>query len=135
MSNSLWFSRIFTLQSSSWFCFNYFFDCFLGVFEKDYYYSDIFLITIDIFFSFPFLILILFECRTNSFIYSPVEQFLETHFHKSNYRGKGYTFGNFLPKFSDLYTLLLVWGYIIRATSLSVAYDNTIEENNLKLRS
>ena len=44
-------------------------------------------------FSFPFLIFSLFECRTNSFIYSLVEQILETYFLKNNYRGKGYTFG------------------------------------------
>ena len=40
MSNSLWFSRIFTLQSSSWFCFNYSFDYFIDAFEKDYFESE-----------------------------------------------------------------------------------------------
>ena len=111
MSNSLWFSRIFTLQSSSWFCFNYSFDCFLGVFEKDYYESEklfynhwIWKFSKFPFLSFPFSKFIHFKITTNSFIYSFVEQFLRTHFHKNNYRGKGYTFGKSLPNFSDLYT-------------------------------
>ena len=56
--------------------------------------------------NFPFLKFIDFKIITNSFIYSLVEQSLETHFHKNNYRGKGYTFGKSLPNFSDLYTLL-----------------------------
>ena len=47
MSNSLWFSRIFTLQSFSWFCFN-FFDCFLGVLDKRLLREwEIFFITIE----------------------------------------------------------------------------------------
>ena len=56
---------------------------------------------------------------TNSFIYSLVEQSLETHFHKNNYRGKGYTFRKNLPKFLGLYTPYLECGYIIRATMTS----------------
>ena len=55
-------------------------------------------------FQFPILKFIDFKITTNSFIYSLVEQSLETHFHKNNYRGKGYTFGKNLPNFSDLYT-------------------------------
>ena len=39
------------------------------------------------FFCFLFFIFTLFQCRTNSFINSLVEQSLETHFHKNNYRG------------------------------------------------
>ena len=73
-----------------------------------------------------------FKIITNSFIYSLVEQFLEAHFHKNNYRGKGYTFGKNLTKFSGLYTPLPgVWGYIIRATyeykDLKVEWDKAID--------
>ena len=83
-----------------------------------------FLITIEFlnfsnfpFFSFPILKFIHFKITTNSFIYLLAKQFLETHFHKNNYRGKGYTFGRNLPKFSGLYTPLPGCGkYIIRAT-------------------
>ena len=60
-----------------------------------------------------FLKFIDFKITTNSLIYSLVEQFFETHFHKNNYReGKGgYTFGKNLTKFSSLYTPLPgVWG-------------------------
>ena len=98
MSNSLWFSRIFTLQSFRWFCFN-FFDCFLGVLVKrllrewDIFYSHwIWKFSKFQFFSFPFFKFINFKITTNSFIYSLVEKNFETHFLKSNYRGKGYIF-------------------------------------------
>ena len=64
-------------------------------------------------FSFPFLKFINFKITTNSFIYSLVEQSLETHFHKNNYRGKGYIFGKKLPNFSDLYTPYLGCGDIL----------------------
>ena len=118
MSNSLWFSRIFTLQSSSWFCF-IFIDCFLGVLEKKLLREwEIYFITIGFenfqnfnFSVFPFLKFIDFKITTNSFIYSLVEQFLETHFHKNNYRVRGYTLRKNLTKFSGLYTPLPgVWG-------------------------
>ena len=112
MSNSLWFSRIFTLQSSSWFCF-IFIDCFLGVLEKKRFLREweIYFITIGFenfqnfnFSVFPFLKFIDFKITTNSFIYSLVEQFFETHFQKNNYRVRGYTLGKNLTKFSGLYT-------------------------------
>ena len=116
MSNSLWFSRIFTLQSSSWYCFNFFY-CFLGVLEKRllreweiFYNHWIWKFSKFSFFSFPFLKFFLFKITTNSFIYLLVEQFFETHFHKNNYRVKGYTFGENLPKFSGLYTPYLGCG-------------------------
>ena len=90
MSNSLWFSRIFTLQSSSWSCFNFYW-LFLQCTWKDYYESEKFFITIELKnfqnFSFSFLKYINFKITTNSFKYSLVEQFFENHFHKSNYRG------------------------------------------------
>ena len=73
-------------------------------------------------FSLPFLKFIDFKITTNSFIYSLVEQFLEIHFHKNNYRGKGYTFGKNLTKFSGLYTPSLGWGGII--------YENQSNNNN-----
>ena len=102
MSNSLWFSRIFTLQSSSWFCFNYSFWLFLRctwkrlLREWEIFYNHwIWKFSKFQIFSFPFLKFINFKITTNSFIYSLVEQFFETHFHKSNYRGKGYTFEKF----------------------------------------
>ena len=93
MSNSLWFSRIFTLQSSSWFCF--IFIVFLRCTWKKittrmrilFYNHWIWKFSKFQFFSFPFLNFIDFKITTNSFIYSLVEQFLETHFHKNNYRG------------------------------------------------
>ena len=50
-------------------------------------------------------------------IYSLVEQFFETHFHKSIYRGKGILYGKFSLKFSGLWTLTWGEGYIIRATN------------------
>ena len=91
MSNSLWFSKIFTLQSSSWSCFNYSFWLFHRCIWKDYYESEKFFITIELKnfqnFSFSFLKYINFKIITNSFKYSLVEQFFETHFLKSNYRG------------------------------------------------
>ena len=123
MSNSPWFSRIFTLQSSSWFSFNYSFWLFLRCIWKKIttkvrnFYNHWVLKFLKIsFFSFSCLKFINFKITTNSFIHSLVEQFLETHFHKNNYRGKGYTFGKNLPYFLGLYTPYLGWGYIIRAT-------------------
>ena len=107
MSNSLWFSRIFTLQSFSWFCFNYSFWSFLGVFEKKYYESERFFYNHWIwkfskfsFFSFPFLKSTHFKITTNSFIYSLVEQFLETHFHKKKVTGLG---GILLKKLTKIF--------------------------------
>ena len=55
-----------------------------------------FFITIEFW---KFLIFIHFKITTNSFIYSLVEQFLETHFHKNNYRGKGVYFWKKLTNF------------------------------------
>ena len=125
MSNSLWFSRIFTLQSSSWFCFYYSFWLFLRCTWKKmttrvifFYNHWIWKFSKFQFFSFPFLKFINFKITTNSFIYSLVEQFLETHFHKNNKRWLGsLLLGKKITKFSDLYAPLPgVWGYIIRAT-------------------
>ena len=117
------------MQSSSWFCFIYSFWLFLrctwikittrvirsfitiGFWNFSKFPFSFFLFLFSI-----FLIFNLFECRANSFIYSFVEQFLEIHFHKNNYRGKGYTFRKNWLNFSGLYTPL-TWGvgYIIRA--------------------
>ena len=109
MSNSLWFSRIFTLQSFRWFCFK-FFDFSLGVLEKrlqrewEFFYNHwIWKFSKFQFFSFPFLKFIDFKITTNSFIYSLVEQSLETHFLKNNTGRKGVYFFN-LSIFSGLYT-------------------------------
>ena len=117
MSDSLWFSRIFTLQSFSWFCFIYSFWLFLRFTYKKIItrVRNVF-ITIEFwnFSKFPFQFFIFniyyFKITSNSFIYSLVEQFLVTHFHKNNYRGKGvYFWGKNLPNFSDLYTPYLGW--------------------------
>ena len=75
----------------------------------------------NFFFSFPFLKFINFKITTNSLIYSLVEQFLETHFHKNNYRVRGILLEREreknLPKISCLYSPYLRWeGYIIWAT-------------------
>ena len=108
MSNSLWFSRIFTLQSSSWSCFNYSFWLFHRCIWKDYYESEKFFITIELKnfqnFSFSFLKYINFKIITNSFKYSLVEQFFETHFLKSNYRGVR---GIFFEKFSQFFRVYI----------------------------
>ena len=104
MSNSLWFSRIFTLQSSSWSCFNYSFWLFLRcTWKKITTRVRNFFVTIGFenfqnfqFLSFLFLKFINFKITTNSFKYSLVEQFFETHFPKSNYRRVR---GIFLGKF------------------------------------
>ena len=131
MSNSLWFSRIFTLQSFSWFCFNYFFWLFLRCIWKKIttrvrnFFNNhwIWKFSKFHFFSFPFLKFIYFKITTNSSIYSLVEQFLETLLHKNNYKGKGVYFWKNLPNFSDLYTPYLGWrGYIIRATPNKLAF-------------
>ena len=71
-------------------------------------------------FQFPILKFIDFKISTNSFIYSLVEQSLETHFQNNNYGGKGYTFGKNLPNFSDLYTPYLGCEGIIRATDKEI---------------
>ena len=103
MSNSLWFSRIFTLQSFSWFCFNFFWLFLRCTWKKITTRVRNFFITIEFenfqnfnfsFFHFKF---IHFKITTYSFIYSIAEQFFETHFHKNNYRGilLGYTRQNF----------------------------------------
>ena len=116
MSNSLWFSRIFTLQSFSWFCFNYSFWLFLRCTWKRllreweiFNYHWVLKFLEIFFFSFPFLKFINFKITTNSFIYSLAEQFLETHFHKNNYRGKGYTFGEKTYQKFRVY-IPLTWG-------------------------
>ena len=73
-----------------------------------------------------------FKITTNSFTYSLVEQFLETHFHKNNYRG--ILLGKNLPNFSSLYTPYLGEGYIIRAANVPIILrvDNRTEfENNI----
>ena len=123
MSNSFLFSRIFTLQSSSWFCF-IFIDCFLSVLEKILLWEwEIYFITIGFenfqnfnFSVFPFFKFIDFKITTNSFIYSLVEQFLETHFHKNNYRGKGVYFWE---KFDKIFRFIypLTWGVGVYYTS------------------
>ena len=120
MSNSLWFSRIFTLLSFSWFCFKNF-DCFLDVLvKKDYYECENFFYNHWIwkfskfqFFSLPFLKFVHFKITTNSFIYSLVEQFIKTHFHKNNYRGKGYTFSKTYQIFRIYIPPYLRWGSIL----------------------
>ena len=105
MSNSLWFSRIFTLQSFSWFCFNFFWlflKCTLKrlLREWDFFNNHwIWKFSLFQFFSFPFLKFIDFKITSNSFIYSLVEQFFETHFHKNNYRGKGILLGKIWQNF------------------------------------
>ena len=132
MSNILWFSRIFTLQSFRWFCFIFLTVSYVYLKKKDYNESKKFFYNHWIwkfenfqFFSFPFLKFTNFKITTNSFIYSLVEQFFETHFHKNNYWDKGYTFGKNFTKFSGLYTALPgVWGYIIRATVVTLKKSN-----------
>ena len=91
--------------------------------KKDYYESEkifynhwIFKISNFQIFSFPFLKFIDFKITTNSFIYSSVEQFFETHFHKNNYRGKVYTFGKNLVNFFGL-IYPLTWGVGVYYTS------------------
>ena len=127
MSNSLWLSRIFTLQSFSWSCFNYSFWLFHRCIWKYYYESEKFFITIEFknfskfqIFSFSFLNFINFKISTNSFKYSLVEQFFETHFLKSNYRGvRGYIFGkNLVNFFGFIYPLPGVWGVYYTSNSL-----------------
>ena len=113
MSNSLLFSRIVTLQSSSWFCFNYYFWLSLRCTWKKittrvriFYNHWIWNFSKFQLFSFPFFKFINFKITTNSFIYSLVEPFLETHFHKNNYRGKGLYFWKKLTKiFGFIYPL------------------------------
>ena len=87
--------------------------------KKDYYLSEKFFITIgfenfeNFNFQFPIFKFINLKNTTNSFIYSLVEQFFETHFTKIITGGKGYTFGKNLTKFSVLYTSLPgVWGIL-----------------------
>ena len=101
MSNSSSFSRIFTLQSSFGSVPFILFGCFLDVLgrkniisrmRKDLFEPSGFKISQNFLFLFPILIFSLFKCRTNSFILSLVEQFLETHFHKNNYRVRRYNF-------------------------------------------
>ena len=85
MSNSLWFSRIFTLQSFRWFCFNYSFWLFLRCTWKNittkvrnfFYNHWIWKFSVSHFKKF-----IDFKITTNSFIYSLVEQFLKLIFTK-----------------------------------------------------
>ena len=125
ISNSPWFSRIFTLQSSRWFCFIYSFWLFLRcTWKKDYYENDkiiynhwVLKFLKNSFFSFRFLKFINFKITTNSLTYSLVEQFLETHFCKNNYRGKE---GILLAKTYQNFRVYipLTWGVgdIIRAT-------------------
>ena len=134
MSNSLWFSRIFTLQSFRWFCFNYSFWLFLRCIWKRLLreWKFFFFITIEFwnfskfpfsFFSFPFLIFILFKITSNSFIYSSVEQFLETYIHKNNYRVRGTLFlKNLVNFFGFIYPLTEGnRDYIIRATGNTIS--------------
>ena len=61
------------------------------------------------FYCFPFLIFSLFECRTNSLIYS-VEQFLETYFHKNYWREKENHFEKKIVNFMGLFPPYLRWG-------------------------
>ena len=67
-------------------------------------------------FQFPIFKFIDFKITTNSFIYSLVEQFLETHFHKNNYRGKGILLEKIWQNFRVYIPLTWSVGYIIRAT-------------------
>ena len=124
MSNSPWFSRIFTLQSFSWFCFNYSFWLFLRCTWKkittrvrNFFYNHlvlkIFKISIFRFLLFKFID---FKITTNSFIYSLVEQFFESHFHKKVITGVrgillGITWQNF-----QVY-IPLTWGVGVYYTS------------------
>ena len=126
MSNSLWFSRIFTLQSFSWSCFNYSFWLFHRCIWKDYYQSEEFFYNHWIwkfskfqFFSFPFFKFIDFKITTNSFKYSLVEHFLKPIF------SKVVTGGIFFEKFSQFFRVYIpslpgVWGYTIRATKVEL---------------
>ena len=115
MSNSSRFLMIFTLQSSSWFCFNYFFLTVSQVYLKNIttrarrsFRTIEFCNFSKIYFSVShFLNLVFVKCRTNSFIYSLVEQFLEAHFHQNNSRGLGVYFLKKLLNFSDLYNSFL----------------------------
>ena len=122
MSNSLWFSRIFTLQSFSWFCFKFFWLFLRCTWTKItsrvriFYNHWIWKFSKFQFFSFPFLIFILFKITSNSFIYSLVEQFLETHFHKNNFRVRRVYFWEKLAKiFRFIY--LLTWGVRVYYTN------------------
>ena len=78
----------------------------------------------------PFLKFIDFKMTTNSFIYSLVEQFFEPHFHKNNYRGKGYTFGKNLTKFSGLYTPYLGCGGILYEQQVTISNTPDIKNIN-----
>ena len=142
MSNSFLFSRIFTLQSSSWFCF-IFIDCFLGVLEKSLQREwEIYFITIGFenfqnfnFSVFPFLKFIDFKIPTNSFIYSLVEQFLETHFHKNNYRGSGgILLGKTWQKFQVYIPPYLGCGGILYEQQLSKSIINDLIKTMHKIK-
>ena len=128
MSNSLWFSMIFTLQSFRWFCFNYSYGLFLRCTwkKKTTRVRNCFItIGFENFINFNFSDSHLkkkninFKITTNSFKYSLVKQFFETHFLKSNYRGvrRVYFLKNLVNFFGFIYPL--TWGveaYTIRAT-------------------
>ena len=123
MSNSLWFSRIFTLQSSSWFCL--FFWLFLWcTWKKINTIMRDFFITIgfEIFQNFKFSVshclnlLILKLQQTHSYIHY-LNNFLKPIFSIVITGGKGYIFGKNLTKYFQVY-ITLTWGvgYTIRAT-------------------
>ena len=136
MSNSLWFSRIFTLQSFSWFCFNYSYDCFLGVLEKRLLREwDIF-ITIGFenfqnfkFFSFPFLKFINFKITTNSFTYSLLENFLKPIFTKVITGGKGVYILKKLVNFLG-FIYPLTWGVGVYYTSNTPLYPKLLNHTH-----
>ena len=68
-----------------------------------------------------FLKFIDFKITTNSFIYSLVEQFLEAHFHKNNYKGKGVYF---LKNFSHNFRIYIppTWGILYEQQSYHYDY-------------
>ena len=89
-------------------------NCFITIWFKNYLNFNF---SVSHFFKF-----INFKITTNSFIYSLVEPFLETHFHKNNYRGKGVYFWKKLTKiFGFIYPL--TWGN-------GVYYTNNNRINN-----
>ena len=127
ISNSPWFSRIFTLQSSSWFCFIYSLFPFLQVYLKKVTMRAIRTFrTIIIWnfskmslFCFLFLIFKPFWMLNKLIHYSLVEQFLETDFHKNS--DSGYTFWKKYTKiFGFIYPFPRVRGILYKQQLLLV---------------
>ena len=139
MSNSLWFSRIFTLQSFRWFCFIFwlFLRCtWIKRLQREwefFYNHRIWKFSKFQFFSFPFKKFIDFKITTNSFIYSLVEQFLETHFHINNYRGKRVYFWEKLDQNFQVYIPPYLECGEVYYTSNTWQYYSLIQINLLKI--